>query len=76
MPTTLSSKARPGGSIAIRVERGQKENLGPIQQRTDSPVQDVLSVKSYWFYVVLCSLGPIQQRTDPPAHDVLSAKSY
>ena len=40
MPTTLSNKARPGRSIAIRVERGQKENLGPIQQRTDSPVHE------------------------------------
>ena len=43
---SISLRTKPGGSIAIWVQRGQKENLGPVQEGSDPPKDDIVELSN------------------------------
>ena len=43
---SISLRTKPGGSIAIWVQRGQKENLGPVQEGSDPPKDHIVELSN------------------------------
>ena len=39
-------QTKPGGSIAIGVQRGEKKNLGPVQEGSDPPKDDIVELSN------------------------------